>query len=362
MTTNLNTSVQSVNLNTTTNPCAWSLKDLKSVPQNGLKVMTTFSCGGGSSLGYKLAGCNVIAANDIDPEMAYHYKLNLNPKHYFLCPIKDLLKKQLPEELYELDILDGSPPCSTFSMAGSREKAWGKDKHFREGQAKQVLDNLFFDWLDLVEHLKPKVAIAENVKGMLHGNAKGYCKLIMERFKAIGYKPQLFLVNAADCGVPQKRKRVFFIALRDDIDKPKLELAPKHRWISAGEATSDIQVLTDDEIKSTAPAPNDLKCWKHTKKGDSFSTFLTKTESRHSCFNQYRLDNRKPSNTLTSSMDKYTHWNECRTLTLKEVKRLGSFPDDYQAKTDKIGKYMIGMSVPPKMMQKVAEAVISQWF
>ena len=82
----------------------------------------------------------MIAANDIDPEMAYHYKLNLNPNHYFLCPIKDLLKKDLPDELYHLDILDGSPPCSTFSMAGSREKAWGKKKHFREGQSEQVLD------------------------------------------------------------------------------------------------------------------------------------------------------------------------------------------------------------------------------
>lgn len=211
--------------------------------------MTTFSCGGGSSLGYKLAGCDVIAANDIDPEMAYHYKLNLNPKHYFLCPIKDLPKKELPQELYALDILDGSPPCSNFSMAGNREKDWGKDKHFREGQSKQVLDDLFFDWLDLVEHLKPKVAIAENVKGLIQGNAKGYVKLIMARFKVIGYNAQLFLVNATDCGVPQKRERVFFIALRDDIVKPKLVLAPTHRWIGAGEATSDLQILTDDEIK-----------------------------------------------------------------------------------------------------------------
>ena len=60
--------------------CAWNLTDLKKIPQNGIKVMTTFSCGGGSSMGYKLAGCDVIAANDIDPEMAYHYKLNHNPK------------------------------------------------------------------------------------------------------------------------------------------------------------------------------------------------------------------------------------------------------------------------------------------
>jgi len=146
------------------NPHAWYLKDLKFVPQNGLKVMSTFSCGGGSSLGYKLAGCDVIAANDIDPEMAYHYKLNLNPQHYFLCPVKDLVKKQLPSELHHLDILDGSPPCSNFSVSGNREKDWGKKKHFREGQAVQVLDDLFFDYLNLVEKLKPKVAIAENVR------------------------------------------------------------------------------------------------------------------------------------------------------------------------------------------------------
>jgi DNA (cytosine-5)-methyltransferase 1 len=122
MVTNSSTNVQNVNLNSTINPHAWLLKDLKFVPQNGLKVMTTFSCGGGSSLGYKLAGCDVIAANDIDPEMAYHYKLNLNPKHYFLCPVKDLLKKELPQELHELDILDGSPPCSVFSIAGSHSR------------------------------------------------------------------------------------------------------------------------------------------------------------------------------------------------------------------------------------------------
>ena len=343
-----------------TNPIAWYLQDLKAIPQNGLKVMSTFSCGGGSSMGYKLAGCEVIAANDIDPEMAYHYKLNLNPKHYFLCPVKDLLTKKLPDELYQLDILDGSPPCSTFSMAGSREKAWGKKKHFREGQAEQVLDDLFFDYLDLVEHLRPKVAIAENVKGMLQGNAKGYCKMIIERFKAIGYKPQLFLVNAADCGVPQKRERVFFVALRDDIDKPKLTLALKHRWISAGEATSDLQVLTDDEIRDTAPTNTDKNWWGLIKEGESFDVATAKKLGVKKFFSHYRLSSIKPSNTLAAT-DCLTHWTECRHLTYREWKRLGSFPDDYQAKTDKIGKYMIGMSVPPRMTEQVAKAVIEQW-
>lgn len=313
-------------------------------------------------MGYKLAGCDVIAANDIDPEMAYHYKLNLNPKYYFLCPIKDLLNKELPQELYELDILDGSPPCSVFSMAGSREKAWGKDKHFREGQAKQVLDDLFFDWLDLVNYLKPKVAIAENVKGMLQGNAKGYCRLIMERFKAISYNAQLFLVNAADCGVPQKRERVFFIALRDDIVKPKLVLAPTHKWISAGEATSDLQVLTDDEIRDTVPNRIDLDWWHLTKQGDDYGDTIRRLgRGKEKYWNHIRWNEDGVRRTLSATHEMFNHWDECRKLTYREWKRLGSFPDDYRAKTDKIGKYMIGMSVPPRMMQRVAEAVVRQW-
>jgi len=345
----------------TSNPHAWNLTDLAAVPGNGIKVMSTFACGGGSSMGYKRAGCEVIAANDIDPEMAWHYKLNIKPKHYFLCPIGDLLTADLPDELFNLDILDGSPPCSTFSMAGSREKSWGKDKHFREGQAKQVLSDLFFDYLDLVARLKPKVAIAENVKGMIIGNAKGYTKLIMQRFREIGYKPQLFLVNAADCGVPQKRERVFFCALRNDIDRPPLQLSPQHRWISAGEATQDLQDLTAREIEDTENTSLQIKYWELTKPGSNFSDAVESLTGKSSWFNNVRMHKDKPSFTLSSQPHKYHHWDKPRFFSYREWKRLGSFPDDYHAKTDKIGKYMIGMSVPPKMAEQVARAVCQQW-
>lgn len=312
-------------------------------------------------MGYKRAGCEVIAANDIDPEMAWHYKLNIKPRHYFLCPINELLTKELPPELFELDILDGSPPCSTFSMSGSREKAWGKEKHFREGQAKQVLSDLFFDYLDLVGRLRPKVAIAENVKGMILGNAKGYTKMVMARFNELGYRPQLFLLNSADCGVPQKRERVFFCAVRDDIDVPPLKLAPTHRWISAGEATRDVQVLTDAERIDTKPTGTDLRFYNKTKKGDSYSSACERENGKASFFNHFKLDDNKPCCTISAQADKLNHWSEMRGLTSREVRRLGSFPDDYQAKTDKIGKYMIGMSVPPKMAEVVARAVCEQW-
>jgi len=349
-----------LSLTSTSPECAWTIADLAHVERRGIKVMSTFACGGGSSLGYKLAGCDVVAANDIDPEMAWHYRKNINPKHYFLCPIRDLLTADLPSELLSLDILDGSPPCSTFSMAGSREEAWGKKKYFREGQAEQVLSDLFFDYLDLVGRLRPKVAIAENVKGMILGNAKGYTKLVMERFRELGYRPQLFLVNAADCGVPQRRERVFFCAVREDVSDTPLDFKPRHRWVSAGEACSDLGCLSDEERDQTAPAAFDRKCWHRTKPGKSYADFVKRSEGRLSGFQIYRLSGALPSCTLTAS-DTARHWSECRKLTFREQKRLGSFPDDYVAKNDKIGKYMIGMSVPPRMTEAVARAVIDKW-
>lgn len=345
----------------TSNPHAWNLSDLAAVKKNGIKVMSTFACGGGSSMGYKLAGCEVVAANDIDPEMARHYKANVNPKHYFLRPIGELVTAELPPELYELDILDGSPPCSTFSMAGNREKDWGKSKHFREGQSKQVLSDLFFDYLDLVNRLRPKAAIAENVKGMLAGNAKGYTKMVMERFREIGYRPQLFLVNAADCGVPQRRERVFFCAVRDDIKAPPLKLAPTSRWVTALEACRDVQDLTAAERLETVPNETHRKYWAATKPGKSFKDAAEKENGKASFFSYFRLNAHTTTPTLSAAGHCPTHWGECRKLTFREWKRLGTFPDDYKAESDQIGRYMIGMSVPPRMTEKVARAVCEQW-
>jgi DNA (cytosine-5)-methyltransferase 1 len=160
----------------------WKLGDLKNIKKNGLKVFSTFSWGGGSSMGYKLAGYDLLGNCEIDPQMMKIYRKNHNPIYPFLMDIRDFNKMEnLPDELFDLDIFDGSPPCSVFSIAGDREKAWGKEKAFRKGQAKQSLDDLFFHYLDAVERLRPKIFVAENVKGMVSGNAKGYVKLVIER-------------------------------------------------------------------------------------------------------------------------------------------------------------------------------------
>ena len=137
--------------------------------------------GEGSSMGYKLAGFDVVGCNEIDKRVMDLYEKNHHPRYAFVEPIQTFKERTaFPDALYNLDILDGSPPCSTFTiaMARTRQETWGKEKRFREGQTEQVLDTLFFDFIDVVRKLRPKVVIAENVKGLLQGAAKKYVQRI----------------------------------------------------------------------------------------------------------------------------------------------------------------------------------------
>ncbi len=205
----------------------WKLKDTKFTKDKG-KVFSCFACGGGSTMGYKLAGFDVIGFNEIDHKMASLYIKNHKPKFQFVEAIQDFVEwDEYPEELYHLDILDSSPPCSSFSMSGNREKDWGKEKQFKEGQAKQILDTLFFDFIALAKKLQPKVVVAENVKGILFGNAKSYARKILADFDNAGYVVKEFVLNASKMGVPQKRERVFFIAIRKDL----VSLLPKQQGL-----------------------------------------------------------------------------------------------------------------------------------
>jgi len=145
---------------------AWYLSELKDIKKNNLNVFSCFHCGGGSTMGYKLAGFNVLGGVEIDEEMMNIYRANHKPKFSYQMGVQEFNKiENIPEELKNLDILDGSPPCSTFSMAGKREKKWGKEFKFREGQKYQRLDDLFFHFIQTAKLLQPKIVVAENVKG-----------------------------------------------------------------------------------------------------------------------------------------------------------------------------------------------------
>lgn len=209
---------------------------------------------------------------------------------------------------------------------------------------------------------QPPVIIAENVSGLIKGNGKGYAKLIADRLTHIGYKPQLFLIDAADCGVPQHRERAFFVALRNDIQAPKLVLDPSEPYISVSDVCADLQQLTAEELIETKASACTQKWWPDTKPGDLFSNTRVRLGYTRSLFCHIRLDGSRPSNTITScARSTLSHWDTCRKLSLRELTRICSFPEDYKYKSVNQGAYLLGMSVPPLMMKYVASEVIKQW-
>lgn len=331
----------------------WLLTDLKDIPKNGFNVFSCFHCGGGSTMGYKLAGYNVLGGVEIDPVMMEVYRKNHKPKHSFLMGVQEFNKlpnDTIPKELFNLDILDGSPPCSVFSLAGKREKKWGEEHHFREGQAKQKLDDLFFHFIETSSKLRPKIVVAENVKGLILGNARGYVKEIFAGFRKAGYEPQLFLLNASTMGVPQRRERTFFIARRNDINFPKLSLQFDEPAISVCDAFYGLEKQTAGGLSKETE-----RLWHMIKPGDS----IAKVHPRGSCFNNFRLPWNRPANTLVSESVVY-HPLEPRKLSDKELLRLQTFPDDYEFVMAH-AKYICGMSVPPRMMERIAMQIEAQW-
>jgi len=336
-------------------PYKWHLADgypAKEIDYHGLKVFGTFICGGGSTMGYKLAGFEHLGGVEIDPQVASIYKANHSPKYLYVQDIREFVKRDdLPDELFSLDLLDGSPPCSSFSMAGNREKDWGKEKVFREGQAHQRLDDLFFDYIALAKKLQPKVVIAENVKGLISGNAKAYVHKIKKGFEDAGYKVQLFLLNAASMGVPQKRERVFFICQRNDMNLPKLDLQFNEDAIPFK--------MVDEGNVLRKEVENGLKPYsKQTPMGKNVGSIHPKG----TYFGTSKQHPELVSPTVIADEgSRMLHWKYDGYLTSNEYTLLCSFPQDYEYKKMK-PKYLVGMSVPPVMTAQIAHQIYLQWF
>lgn len=322
--------------------------------------------GGGSTMGYKLAGYDVIGCNEIDHRMMYAYCQNHDPRFPFLEPIQDFKNRtDLPPELFNLDILDGSPPCSSFSIAGSREDGWGKKKKFREGQSEQVLDTLFFDFIDLAARLQPKIVVAENVKGLLLGDAKAYVGRIYQEFDKAGYVVQHWLLDAQTMGVPQRRERVFFVCLRKDlIDRVPctftlFDALPALK-LDFNEPMIPLREITDYQGREVV-SPEMRKRWEARQPGDiDFGDITQRLYGRELTFNTRLAYPDKVCSTLTGKEDANIHFDQPRYFGTTEVCKASSFPLDYNF-TGQLPHYICGMSVPPVMMAQIASAIWEQW-
>ena len=338
-------------------PYEWRLADgfpAPGIPFNGRKVFGTFVCGGGSAMGYKLAGYDYLGGVEFDARVAEVYRANLKPKYLYVEDIRKTVQRDdLPEELYHLDLLDGSPPCTLFTSnrGKKREESWGVKKVWKEGAGEQSLDDLCFVWESLVEKLRPKVCLMENVEGMLKGNAKWYLHLLRDKLARAGYPSQIFLLDAATMGVPQTRRRIFVIGRREDLNLPPLRLSFNEKPILFGE-------IREHGLPSDL-ADISLRRWKKRRPTDNgMGDIAKREEGREADFSTKILHDDKVA--LCCTTGKKVLYAEPRRETQRERERESTFPIDY-----KYGgipfTYLTGMCVPPVMTAQIAHQIQMQW-
>lgn len=359
-----------------------SMREIANIEWNGCNVASTFSGCGGSSTGYRMAGYRVLYANEFVPSARESYEAN-KADYTFLDPrdIREVTGADILEKIGlgvgELDLLDGSPPCASFSMAGNREKDWGKVKKYSD--TKQRTDDLFFEFARILGEVKPKTFVAENVAGLAIGAAKdllGTPQLdmfdsqddtILHTLMNCGYRVEARILNASDLGVPQSRRRLIFVGVREDLGKsPVFPMSLPYKF-SVKDAISDLKIEGADlsykaemiDTERLADKKADMskyavgKEWEKLKEGEQSEKYFSLVRSAWD----------KPVQTITAtagctSAASVSHPSECRKFNVQETKRLSSFPWDFVLNGD--FKEMIermGRSVPPIMMREISSVI-----
>jgi DNA (cytosine-5)-methyltransferase 1 len=363
------------------------MAEVAALPWNGRNVISTFSGCGGSSLGYKMAGFKVLWASEFIPAAQEVYRLN-HPGT--VLDTRDIRKVQ-PADIMAaaglaegaLDLLDGSPPCASFSTAGKRDKAWGQVRKYSDTQ--QRTDDLFFEFARILRGLRPKAFVAENVSGLVSGRAKGYFLMILRELQGCGYRVEARLLDAQWLGVPQSRRRLIFFGVRNDLGlaptfpkplpyrytvrdaipwavrhsrKPSETYTPEFvdsathpaQAIMASEGTgSTCYVEAETDISGYAIGRE----WDKLRPGEHHPKYLQLVKA----------DPDQPCPTIcaahgSKSVAGVVHPTERRKFSIAELRRICGFPDDFVLTgTFKQQWERLGRAVPPVMMSHVARAV-----
>lgn len=355
--------------------------------QNKFNVISLFAGGGGSSTGYHLAGGNVLCVNEFVEAARDTYRENYPYTKILSSDIKQLTGQDFLDatalEAGELDILDGSPPCSAFSVAGKlshstagkHSDGWGQTKNYSDGKMVENIEDLFFEFLRVAKEIQPKVIIGENVAGLTVGEAKQYFNKIQNTFEEIGYDVSAKVLDSRYFGVCQTRTRVFFIGIRNDITE-KVGLTflnissifptGSKDVIPLGQALEGLE-YDEEEVKMLTEKFSRTAYWRDTgsKMPQNPDKVLTGMDYHHKGhhFNLKRVSLKVPAPTLTAMGSNDTtagafHWSEPRKLTIGELKRIQSLPDDFKL----TGKWnqkseRIGRMVPPILLKEIADSV-----
>ena len=383
----------------------YTLDDLeKSSDRKLFTYISFFAGGGGSSAGYKLAGGDCRFVNEFQQVAVDTYLENWPNTPHICGDIKNVTGKQIMEmtglKVGELDILDGSPPCPPFSMSGTKQKGWGKEKT-AYGMKQKNIEDLTWEMIRIAGEMMPKVIVCENVKGLTMDYAKDHLNRMVTDFEALGYTTEFKVLNGIHFGVPQKRQRVFIISVRNDVmddigmpwmvvyngnifpdpnvdEEPTLEDAigdlrldnensveavelceamkksAKYKWLKRLPKNPDKVVSVGDDVVG----PWWDKVIAHRKKmGKELP------ERKSSFYQSRRVPWNQASHTLSeqglqTSLAVHLHAEEDRVYTCKESKRLMTLPEDYKL-TGTLNERLarMGLMVAPMQMKYVAESI-----
>lgn len=314
-----------------------------------MNVYSFFSGIGGNSLGYKQAGHSIIYANEILKSSANTYEYN----HNLEVDRRDIRKisgKELVKLYGKPDIIDGSPPCASYSMAGKREAGYGKSKLYA-GEIEQRTDDLLGEFIRITLEINPDHIVFENVAGLSIGKAYKTLQDTARVYQKEGYKVKAFILNAKDYGVPQSRSRLFFRASKPYIPKqPK----PTESGISIAKAIGLIKNSKEELEEINIEKYAIGKEWHKLKQGETSKKYfnLTRTHPNRIC----------PTITATPYQSKsaagITHYSECRFFTYPELLKLSGFPETFKfIGTLKQGRERLGRIVCPPVMKAIAETI-----
>lgn len=350
-------------------------------------VLDLFSGAGGLSRGFYDAGYDVVLGVDFDEAALKTFKENHGGAEVMKLDLFDhsnidVIINFLEEKNIKLDVLVGGPPCQGFSVAGPRDM---NDKR----------NTLYTAMVKLAERVEPQVVVLENVPGMVQTNGGIGAKRVVEDFAKIGYRMVPKLLYAPDYGLPQIRKRVFFVGLRDSKEDFKFPepIVDKKNYVTCEEAigdlpslqTADGEIIYGEDIQDYLCPPQNAyqirmrarseKVHNHigsipiekTKcmislvpEGKNYKALPEKYQGiykYHEALTRYH--SKKPSNTINTGHRSHFHYRWNRIPTVRESARLQSFPDDFIFYGNKSQQYrQVGNAVPPMLGQVLAEALL----
>ena len=327
-------------------------------------AVSTFSGCGGSSLGLKMAGWTIPVAYEFMPKAASSYRANAPDTVVVEKDIRQVTGEEVNAmagvKHGELDLLEGSPPCAAFSMTGKREKGWGEEKKY--SKTVQRVDDLFFEFLRVMREANPRAVMMENVAGMAMGNAKTYLNAVIRELREAGYgRVDVRVYCSSHYGVPQFRKRIVFVALRDDVVGEYTPPEPSGRLVDLREGLEGVPLptCTEEQAKFLSGDKMGAFLYRATVPGSSLSHASLARRGVEGGFNHFRLSWDRPTPTVLQAGCWLYHPDIARCLTVPEMRRICGFPDSFALTGSRNDRYeRLGRSVTPPLYEAIGKKVL----